>query len=203
MLARVYPRVTLTAADEASRTRALVTRSVIALRRQQEGTFDVVSAYDDHGRELYAFALHALGDRAQAEECVQDTFVRAWRARTTYRPDRASVRTWLFAIARNLVTDTLRARQRWPRPVDAARTEDRADPADDVRASLDRLLVAEALTRLSDEHRQVIVQVQLNGMSYEELSRVTQVPVATLRTRMYYGLRSLRTALKEVGESHA
>ncbi|WP_046773088.1 sigma-70 family RNA polymerase sigma factor [Jiangella alkaliphila] len=180
-----------------------MTRSVIDLRRQQEGPFDVVSAYDEHGRELYAFALHALGDRAQAEECVQDTLVRAWRARTTYRPDRASVRTWLFAIARNLVIDTLRARQRWPRPVDTTRTEDRADPADDVRASLDRLLVAESLTRLSDEHRQVIVEVQLNGLSYEELSRVTQVPVATLRTRMYYGLRSLRTALKEVGESHA
>ncbi|WP_052763140.1 sigma-70 family RNA polymerase sigma factor [Jiangella alkaliphila] len=192
--------MTLTAADQASRTRALVTRSVVALRRQQEGTFDVVSAYDDHGRELYAFALHALGDRAQAEECVQDTFVRAWRARTTYRPDRATVRTWLFAIARNLVIDTLRARQRWPRPVDSTRAEDRAD---NVRASLDRLLVAEALTRLSDEHRQVIVQVQLNGVSYEELSRVTHVPVATLRTRMYYGLRSLRTALKEVGEIHA
>ncbi|WP_369372156.1 sigma-70 family RNA polymerase sigma factor [Promicromonospora sp. Populi] len=195
--------MTLATDGRADRNRAPVVRSVMDLPGKREESFDVVSAYDGHGRELYAFALAALGDRSQAEECVQDTFVRAWRARETYRPDLASVRTWLFAIARNLVTDTLRARQRRPRTVEAIAGEDRADPADHVGASLDRLLVAEALIQLSVEHRQVIVEVQLNGRSYEDLARITRVPVTTLRTRMYYGLRSLRTALKEVGETHA
>ncbi len=195
--------MTLTVTGRAPPERAPATRSVIELPGELDEPFDVATAYDEHGASLYAFALNALGDRAEAEECVQDAFTRAWRARGSYRPERATVRTWLFAITRNLVADALRARRRLPHPVELTRAGERPDPADPMTASLDRLVVADALEHLSEEHREVVVRVRLNGMSYEELSRITHVPVATLRTRMYYGLRSLRKALKEAGENHA
>lgn len=82
--------------------------------RDDAGTFDVREAFDEHGRGLYAFAYNSTRDGGMAEECVQETFVRAWRARASYRPDRGSERTWLFAIARNVVIDQPRARQRRP-----------------------------------------------------------------------------------------
>ena len=166
--------------------------------------FDVGSAYAEHAGPLFAFAVNALGDRGAAEDALQEVFVRAWRARDRYGAERGSVRTWLFAIARNVVVDAHRSRARRLRSVQAEQhLEQGAAPADPYAASLDRLLVVEALARLSEEHRRVVVEVHLGGASYAEVSARTGVPVATLRTRMYYGLRALRAALDEGGEHRA
>ncbi|WP_369053961.1 sigma-70 family RNA polymerase sigma factor [Kineococcus terrestris] len=180
------------------------------------GGFDVDAAYREEAGPLLAFAVNALGDRAAAEDALQETFVRAWRARERYARDEGSVRTWLFAIARNVVVDAHRARQRRPRPVDPATAAEPAGGAapaaatlpgvvpgvvrDPAAASVDRLLVHEALARLSPEHRQVVVAVHLRGAGYQELSAVTGVPVATLRTRMHHALKALRRTLEEGGE---
>lgn len=157
--------------------------------------FDVAEAYAAHAGSLYAFALNALGNRADAQDCVQETFIRAWRSRDRYSSSRGSLRTWLFAIARNLVIDSLRARARRPRPSDVEQLGWASHPVAEDPLIVERLALYESLATLSVEHRQVIVAVQLGGGSYQELSDLTGVPVATLRTRMYYGLKALRTAL--------
>ena len=69
--------------------------------------FDVRAAYAAHGHDLLGFMVNAVRDRGLAEECVQETFTRAWQARERYDPARASQRTWLFAIARNVVVDAV------------------------------------------------------------------------------------------------
>ena len=167
------------------------------------GGFDVAVGYREHGGVLYGFAVNALGDRAEAEDLVQEVFTRAWRSSERYDPDRASVRTWLFAIARNLVLDVHRSRSRRPRmsdqltgeaPETAAPLE--PGPEDEV---VERLRVVAALARISPEHRQVVAAVHLDGLSYAELAARTGVAVATLRTRMYYGLRAMRAVMEEEG----
>lgn len=157
-------------------------------------SFNLTDAYDDHGGHLFGFALNALRDRDAAEDCVQETFLRAWRSRQRYDPERASTRTWLFAIARNVIADVLRSRQRLPQVADTERLVDvpvhDADP-------VERLELAEALARLSREQRQAVVAIHLVGMTYGELSTALEVPAATLRTRAFYGLRALRRHLDE------
>lgn len=162
---------------------------------EDDASFDVREAFAEHGGSLFGFALNALGDRAEAEDCVQEAFIRAWRSRERYTTARGSVRTWLFAIMRNLVTDALRARARRPVPSDQEKTEWASEPVTEDVPIVERLALYEALATLTYEHRQVIVAVHLEGVKYQELSELTGIPVATLRTRMYYGLRSLRTAL--------
>jgi len=71
---------------------------------------DVREAYAAHSGELYGFAVRSLGDSGLAEEAVQETFVRAWRAGDRFDPKIGSLRTWLFAILRNVVIDLGRAR---------------------------------------------------------------------------------------------
>src|SRR6478735_2636217 len=71
---------------------------------------DVREAYAAHSGELYGFATRSLGDAGLAEEAVQETFVRAWRAGERFDPGIGSLRTWLFAILRNVVIDMSRAR---------------------------------------------------------------------------------------------
>src|SRR6195952_551026 len=76
---------------------------------------DVREAYAAHSGELYGFALRSLNDAGLAEEAVQETFLRAWRAGGRYAPQIGSLRTWLFAILRNVVIDLGRARASRPR----------------------------------------------------------------------------------------
>ena len=71
---------------------------------------DVAEAYAAHAGELYGFAMRSLSDSGLAEEAVQETFLRAWRAGERFDPGIASLRTWLFAILRNIVIDLGRAR---------------------------------------------------------------------------------------------
>lgn len=163
-----------------------------------EQDFDVEQAFDAHSGALFGFAFNALGDRSEAEDCVQEAFIRAWRHRTRYRSDQGSMKTWLFAITRNLILNALRDRSRRPRPAEAEALEDASTPvAPEESQILARLVLLEALSGLTREHREVITAVQLEGLSYHELSRLTGVPTATLRTRMYYGLKSLRTTLAQ------
>nr|WP_255727408.1 MULTISPECIES: sigma-70 family RNA polymerase sigma factor [unclassified Nesterenkonia] len=168
---------------------------VSPVRAAAETNFNVTESYAAHGGALFAHAFNALGDRAEAEDCVQEAFIRAWRSRGRYSSSRGSVRTWLFAIERNLIIDCLRARARRPAPSDAEKIEWASEPVTEDLLIVERLVLYESLATLTSEHREVIVAVQLDGRSYQELSEQTGVPVATLRTRMYYGLKSLRTAL--------
>jgi len=164
------------------------------------GALDVPAAFAAHGSALLGFAVNALRDRALAEDCVQETFLRAWRSRDSFDAGRGSERTWLFTIQRRVVLDALRARQRTPHLVEHDDALDDA-PAD-VADPLERLHLVEGLARLSDEHREAVVAVHVRGLSYQEHAEATGVPVATLRTRVFYGLRALRSHLDE-GEPRA
>ena len=75
---------------------------------------DVREAYSAHAAELYGFAVRSLADPGLAEEAVQETFLRAWRAGERFDPQIGSLRTWLFAILRNVVIDLGRARASRP-----------------------------------------------------------------------------------------
>lgn len=72
------------------------------------------AAYEAHGAELYRFALRQLSDEGSARDVVQEVFLRAWRSAARFDPSGASLRVWLFAIARNTVVDHVRQRQASP-----------------------------------------------------------------------------------------
>ena len=156
------------------------------------------SVYAAHGPELYRFARRSLGDPGLAEDAVQETFVRAWRASTTYDPARSSQRTWLFAILRNVVIDLARARRVRP-PVAAADdgVDTRSD--DDIDRVLTTWQVEAALAVLDADHRQALVEVHWRGRPYAEVALDLGIPAGTVKSRVYYGLRALRSALEAQG----
>lgn len=161
------------------------------------GGFDVRAAYAAHGRDLLGFMVNALRDRGLAEDCVQETFTRAWQARDRFDPARASQRTWLFAIGRNVVVDAVRARARRPEPAPGEQVVEQAAHDAGLARTLDHVTLVWALAQLSEPHRRVVVGVRLEGLGYEELAERDAVPVATLRTRMFHALRALRAILDE------
>ena len=161
---------------------------------------DVRAAFAAHGAELYRFALRALGDTGAAEDVVQETFLRAWRAAERYDASVASLRVWLFAIARNTVTDHVRAAR--VRPWDAVPLTPPPDAVATVDVSerlLDAWVIEEALGRISEPQRAAIVETHLRERPYDEVAKEQRIAVGTLRSRVFYGLRSLRSALDEMG----
>ncbi len=163
---------------------------------------DVRAVYAAHGGELYRFARRALGDDGLAEEAVQETFVRAWQAADRFDDRLGSLRTWLFAILRNVVIDLARARAVRPQVAhsDAGARPEQADVTD-----LDSVLVAwqveEALRRVSPEHRAVLLEVHCRGRAYADVAQELGVPAGTVKSRVFYGLKAMRLALEELGWS--
>jgi RNA polymerase sigma-70 factor (ECF subfamily) len=155
--------------------------------------------YDGHAPVLLAYALRLTGgDRARAEDIVQETLVRAWRNLDRLDESAGPVRPWLFTVAQRLAIDAHRARRaRPPETGDAALA---AVPAlDELEPTLDRIVVTDALDSLSPEHRAVIVETYYRGRSVAEAAHVLGIPPGTVKSRCYYGLRALKLALAERG----
>jgi RNA polymerase sigma-70 factor (ECF subfamily) len=144
---------------------------------------------------MYGFALRSLEDPGLAEEAVQEAFLRAWRAADRFDPELGSLRTWLFAILRNVVIDLGRARAARPRAV-AELPEQGHEPFEDMLLTWQ---VEEALRRIGDQHRRALVETYLRGRPYSAVAAELGVPEGTIKSRVYYGLRALRNALEEMG----
>ncbi len=165
----------------------------------------VMAAYRLHGTEVYRFVLRGLGDPMTAQDVTQETFVKAWRNADRYDPEVASLRVWLFGIARNTMIDHARASRvrPWqtnladPPTVEAAA----GSVSDHADAVLDGWLVEEGLRRLAPHHREALVETHLLGRPYDEVAAELSVPVGTLRSRVFYAMRALRAAMDEMGVS--
>jgi len=154
----------------------------------------VRSLYEQHGRSLLAYATRLTGDRAAAEDVVQETLVRAWKHAATLSEERGSVRGWLLTVARNIVTD--RARAKAARPQEVA--ESPATPPierDHSQSVVDTMVVLEALDRVSPEHRDVLVELYYRGHSVNEAATALGIPPGTVKSRSYYALRALKAAI--------
>src|SRR5436190_19818181 len=123
----------------------------------------VRAVYAAHGPELYRFAMRSLGDRGLAEEAVQETFVRAWRAAERFDDELGSLRTWLFAIVRNVVIGLSRVRAVRPSLAPNSAADDPGGLDDQIEQVLNAWQVEEALLKLSDEHRRALVEVHYKG----------------------------------------
>jgi RNA polymerase sigma-70 factor, ECF subfamily len=158
---------------------------------------DVVAAiYRDHGTALRRFVLGASRDPQLAEDVVQETVLRVWQQAPEIS---GSLRSYLFRTARNIMIDNYRKAQR--RPLETAQQDgaDPADPAERIDELLNRVLIEEALLRLSAEHRDVLVALHYRRYTVQEASQQLNIPSGTVKSRAFYAVRALRTILDEMG----
>ena len=155
--------------------------------------------YDEHAAALWAYCVRLTGrDRARAEDVVQETLLRAWRNLSVLDSSPARVRAWLLTVARNVVVDEWRSR-RVRSELTVAEVPESTDLSDHTDQLLLSWVVAEALTKLSEEHRAVLLECYYRGRPVAEAARILGIPEGTVKSRTHYALRALRLALEEMG----
>ena len=142
---------------------------------------------------MLAYATQLTRDRAAAEDVVQEALVRAWRHPESLDSGKGSVRGWLLTVVRNIVVDQVRARARRAQEVRES-PPDAAVEADHADRVVTSMVVVDALSRLSPEHREVLEQVYLRGNTVAETAKELGIPPGTVKSRSYYALRALREA---------
>jgi RNA polymerase sigma-70 factor, ECF subfamily len=176
---------------------ALIVRAV--LDGDIEAFRTIVDRYHD---EALRFATHLLGDHAEAEDAVQDTFLRAFRYLGSYK-EQDRFRAWLWRILVNRCRTRAGDRQRRPEPVDAELIAQLADAeALHPDVALDRRFLreelAQALASLPAEQREAVVLHFTEGLSYPEMAAITGTGVSALKMRVHRACDRLRTLLSDV-----
>lgn len=150
--------------------------------------------YDRYSRPVYATGVRLLRDVSLAEELVQDAFTNVWRRAGTFDSERASFATWLYHITHNRVVDL--ARKRKVRPISLGEDSLQTVPGGpEPEASVDGWDVARALSRIPGEQREVLTLAYFQGLTHDEISQQTGVPLGTVKSRTTAALKKLRRAM--------
>jgi len=165
-----------------------------------------------HLDALYRTAHRLTGHREEAEELVQETYLKAFRAFDRYEPG-TNARAWLFRILRNTFLNRYQRSKREAgavplddvEPVLGAEDPDLGLKAETYEAMLGRVLeddVRDALMALPEAYRTVVVLADMEGLAYREIAEIVDIPIGTVMSRLFRGRRALRRDLVEAAKRH-
>lgn len=177
----------LSRTDEDKLLLAVARGDVAALR-------DLYRAFE---RPLFTLGIRWLHDPELAAELVQEVTVRIWRRASSFDPGRGASSSWIFGIARNVAADIARARGRDPVPVAEPRSGE-AEPWDQDSA-WEGWQVVKALRSLPVDQQRVLELAYVHQYTQSEIARALEIPLGTVKTRLYNGLRKLREELARLG----
>ena len=154
--------------------------------------------YRAHAPKLELFLRQILRSRQAAEDVMQETFAQIWKSPNGFEPTRGTLRAYLFGAARK------RAAEWWRKQGPVPNREAATEPAD-CKAEITSL-IADAFARLPEEQQTLIWLREVEGQSYEELALILEIPVGTVRSRLFTAreaLRSVWRAAPSVRKEHA
>jgi RNA polymerase sigma-70 factor (ECF subfamily) len=165
------------------------------LRRAASGDTDAFElVYRAHGAEVYAVCLRMVGDSVEAQELVQDVFVRAWERRDSFRAESA-FGTWLHRLAVNVVLERFRSDKR--RSAHVSLEPDLSESNAEARGGSfdDQMDIEQSLSRLPRGARVAFVLHHIEGYSYEEIAELTHLAAGTIRAHVFHARQLLMRML--------
>jgi RNA polymerase sigma-70 factor, ECF subfamily len=160
--------------------------------------------FDRYAGSVYGFLVRRLGDPALAEDVYQEAFLRVHRARDTYDPQRP-FRAWLFGIAHNLLTDTLRQRRRAPAPSAMAPdveglVSDLGSPEELVGARQSANALGRALSALPSDEATVLILARIERLPYDDIAEILGRSAAATKQLAYRALKRIRASMIADGQ---
>ena len=163
-----------------------------------EGNTDALGQlYDMFERPVFSVALRTVSDRQRAEEVVQDTFLKIWRNAKRFDPAKGVAGAWIFTIAKRAAIDISRRELRNPVPSELGDDETATPDASEELDSTWRVNLA--LASLPEDQREVIDLFVISGYTHAEVAQRLGIPLGTVKTRIYSGLKRLRRTIEEQG----
>ena len=186
------PERSVAGAGDAARHDASLVASIGAGDRHAA----VGALYDRYAARLMGFGVRLLGDRGLAEELVQETFVRIWRAARDFDAERGTVTAWIFTIARHVAVDLHRRRARQAAP--GTSPELAVDDAA-LESLVTDLTIRDALDALEEDHRAVLELAYHGGLTQSEVADRLAIPLGTVKSRTHQALAAMRVELSARG----
>ncbi len=184
----------MTSPEAASRE---ITNLIVRVAMKDRAAFDLL--YRRTSAKLFGVCLRVLSDRSEAEEALQDVFVKIWTKADRFAVSESSPVSWLVAIARNHAIDRIRSRGRQAAAaIDEAMeiADDSPGPEAQTVASGERLRIDGCLDELEQDRSAAVRGAYLDGDSYAELADRHKVPLNTMRTWLRRSLMKLRECLE-------
>ena len=155
--------------------------------------------YEQTSAKLFAIALRILKDRAEAEEALQEIYIKVWQRAERYQADQASPMTWLGTIARNHAIDLLRARKPQASDLDAAFDLASPEPGPEAVAinASEGSRIEGCMKALESDRAEAVRRAYVEGLSYQELADFYKIPLNTIRTWLRRSLLKLRECLDQ------
>ena len=161
------------------------------IKRSQKGDSDAFAVvYDQYKNLVYRTAFLMLGHAGEAEDALQEVFLKVYRSIASYDPRKGAFSTWLYRITANHCVNVHRAEGPDPLPIEAAGGEQQDEPA------LDAGVLEVALDRLSVRLRAVVVLRYYAELSYAEIGEALDLPLGTVKSRLNTALAALRLDLR-------
>jgi len=164
-----------------------------------------------HAPQLFSTAMRMARNRSDAEDLVQETFIKAWRSFATYQQG-TNLRAWLFRIMTNTYINKYNAQQRKPTETELDDVEElflykrlgAVDQSQLSQSAEDQMLslftddeVKKALEELPDQFRIPVLMSDVEGFSYKEIAEILEIPLGTVMSRLHRGRKSMQKMLYE------
>ena len=198
------PRESLRVLPGGARSLATLSdEALLALISTPDGDLALAELYDRYGKVAYGLAYRVLQNSSLAEDAVQEAFLTVWRTAGTYIRERGKPSTWLLTVVHRRAVDIVRREQRRrgppPAEVPAATAASTLTAEEEAVLRDRRRAVQQALGQLPADQREALELAYYGGLTQSQLASQLGVPLGTVKSRMFAGLRRLGDLLREAG----
>jgi RNA polymerase sigma-70 factor (ECF subfamily) len=170
------------------------TELVMLLKQRQQTAFSYL--YENYSGALYGIILNIISDNELANDVLQEVFVKVWRQISTYDETKGRLYTWILNIARNASIDTLRSKGFQNNKQNRELTENVYESAGSTQMQVDKIGLRKIVHQLKEEHKVLIELSYFQGFTQEEISKMLDLPLGTVKTRLRTALIQLRQFIK-------
>lgn len=170
------------------------TELVLLLKQRQQSSFSYL--YDNYSGALLSVILGIIPDRDMANDVLQEVFTKIWRQIERYDETKGRLFTWMLNIARNASIDMVRSKGYQNSQQNKELTEVNYAAAGTTRVRTDEIGLRKIVHQLKDEHKILVELAYFEGFTQEEISKMLQIPIGTIKTRMRVALTQLRNVIK-------